>query len=73
MLENPEYLKMMIEKSGAHSSDLVHEETVEQLCAKCREFAAEWAPEAERIWNSTPHKDTHTQYYRDTEEGKANS
>lgn len=71
MLENPEHLKKMVEASGAKSSDLVHEETAEQLCAKCREFAAAWAPEAERIWNSTPHKDTHTQYYRDTEEGRS--
>ncbi|MBE6828248.1 MAG: radical SAM protein [Ruminococcaceae bacterium] len=70
MLENPEYLKMMVEKSGAHSSDLVHEESADELCAKCMEFAAAWAPEAERIWNSMPHKDTHTQYYRDTPEGK---
>lgn len=73
MLENPEYLEKMIKESGAHSSDLVHEETACELCAKCREFADAWAPEAERIWNSTPHKDTHTQYYRDTPEGKAES
>ena len=26
---------------------------------------------AEEIWNSTKHRDTHTQYYRDTPEGKA--
>ena len=71
MLENPEYLEKMVKASGAHSSDLIREETAEQLCAKCREFAAAWAPEAERIWNATPHKDTHTQYYRDTDEGKA--
>lgn len=23
-----------------------------------------------KAWNSTKHRDTHTQYYRDTEEGK---
>lgn len=70
MLENPEFLKKMVKESGAHSSDLIHSESADDLCAKCAEFAAEWAPEAERIWNSTPHRDTHTQYYRDTQEGK---
>lgn len=71
MLENPEYLKKMVKESGAHSSDLVHEESVDELCQKCMKFSKEWAPEAERIWNSMPHKDTHTQYYRDTPEGIA--
>lgn len=70
MLENPDYLRKMVKETGAHSSDLIHEESVDELCAKCDEFAAAWAPEAERIWNSTKHRDTHTQYYRDTEEGK---
>ena len=71
MLENPEYLKMMVEKSGAHSSDQLCEESADELCAKCMEFSKAWAPEAERIWASIPHKETHTQYYRDTAEGKA--
>ena len=71
MLENPEYLRKMIKQCGAHSSDLIHEESVDELCDKCMEFANAWAPEAERIWNSTKHRDTHTQYYRDTPEGKA--
>lgn len=70
MLENPEYLRKMVKESGAHSSDLIHEESVDELCDKCVDFASAWAPEAERIWTSTKHRDTHTQYYRDTEEGK---
>lgn len=70
MLENPEYLRKMVKESGAHSSDLIHEETADELCDKCMEFATAWAPEAERIWNSTKHRETHTQYYRDTEEGR---
>lgn len=70
MLENPDRLRKIINESGAKSSDLIHEETVDELCKKCDGFAAEWVPEAERIWTSTKHRDTHTQYYRDTEEGK---
>ncbi len=70
MLENPEILRKIIAETKAKSSDLVHEETVEELCEKCDDFAKEWAPMAEEIWNSTKHKDTHTQYYRDSEEAK---
>ena len=45
--------------------DLIVEEDVDTLCGKCDDFAYEWAPVAEEIWNSTPHPKTHTQYYRD--------
>ena len=71
LLENPERLREMVKRSGAKSSDLLHAEDVDTLCDKCVAFAREWAPEARRIWDSTPHRDTHTQYYRDTPEGKA--
>ncbi len=70
LLENPERLGQMVKASGAHSSDLIHEESTDELYEKCADFAREWAPEAEKLWNSTKHRDTHTQYYRDTEEGK---
>lgn len=71
MLENPERLREIIKQTGAKSSDLQHQETAEELCSKCDEYAKDWAPVAEEIWNSTKHRETHTQYYRDTEEGKA--
>ena len=70
MLENPELLRKIVKESGAHSSDLLNKEDVDELCDKCVDFAKEWAPRAEKLWNSTKHRDTHTQYYRDTEEGK---
>ena len=71
MLENPEYLRQMIKQTGAKSTNLLAPEDVETLCSRCDKFAAEWAPEADKLWNSTPHRKTHTQYYRDTPEGKA--
>lgn len=71
LLENPERLREMVKRSGAKSSDLLHAEDVDTLCDKCVAFAKAWAPEAQRIWDSTPHRDTHTQYYRDTPEGRA--
>ena len=70
LLENPELLRKIVKESGAHSSDLLNKEDVDELCDKCVDFANEWAPRAEKLWNSTKHRDTHTQYYRDTEEGK---
>lgn len=71
MLENPEMLRKMVKETGAKSSDLLHAESVDALCDKCTDFAQAWAPQAERIWTSTPHRETHTQYYRDTPAGQA--
>jgi hypothetical protein len=35
MLENPEKLRAMVNKAGAHSTDPQSPESVEHLCAKC--------------------------------------
>ena len=69
MLENPDCLRHIIGETGAKSTDILAPESVETLCARCDRFAAAWAPEAERIWNSTTHPQTKTYYYRDTQEG----
>ncbi len=50
MLENPECLESMVNRTGAHSTDLQCAEGVKHLCDKCRPFAREWAEAAERIW-----------------------
>ena len=50
MLENPECLVEMVDRSNAHSTDLEHEETARELAAKCEEASKEWAPVAERLW-----------------------
>ncbi len=52
MLENPEKLKEMVEKTGAHSTDLVSEENVSDLCAKCSGYAENWKPRAEELWKA---------------------
>ena len=65
MLENPGALREIIHKTGAKSTNLIAEEDVDTLCGKCDDFAYDWAPVAEEIWNTTPHPKTHTQYYRD--------
>ena len=70
MLENPEWLRKMVKQTGAKSTDLLSPEDVDSLCSKCDKFAAAWAPEADRIWNTHEHANPKTQYYRDTEEAK---
>ena len=56
MLENPEILQRIVRESGAHSTDLESPETAEHLCGKCVEYAAGWAPAAEKLWDEK--KDT---------------
>lgn len=50
MLENPEKLREMVEKTGAKSTDMQSPESAEHLCAKCDAYAANWAPTAEKLW-----------------------
>ncbi|MGN0662717.1 MAG: radical SAM protein [Faecalibacterium sp.] len=53
MLENPDLLQKMVHDTGAHSTDLESPETVEHLCAKCSQYAADWQPAADEIWSHT--------------------
>ena len=50
MLENPQKLREMVEKTGAASTDMQSPETADHLCAKCDHYAACWAPEAQTLW-----------------------
>ncbi len=70
MLENPQKLRQIVEKSGAKSTNLIQPESAEELCSKCDEYAANWAPKAKEIWEEKTRFKPFTQYYRDTEEGK---
>ena len=71
MLENPDCLRKIIKSTGAKSTDLIAPEDVDTLCSRCDKFAAAWKDEADKLWNSTTHRETKTFYYRDTPEGKA--
>ncbi len=68
MLENPDYLRKIIKVTGAKSTDLVNQEGVENLCAKCDKFSKEWQPVADKLWAENKHPNPKTQYYRDTAE-----
>jgi MoaA/NifB/PqqE/SkfB family radical SAM enzyme len=50
MLENPEKLREMVTKAGAHSTDPQSPESVEHLCSKCDQYAKNWSPVSEKLW-----------------------
>lgn len=50
MLENPKLLREIVQKTGAASTDILEQESVDHLCAKCDDYAAAWAPKADELW-----------------------
>ena len=52
MLENPEKLREMVEKSGAKSTDMQSPQTADHLCSKCDSYAACWKPKADELWEA---------------------
>ena len=50
MLENPQYLAAMVKRSGAKSTDLQSPESAEHLCNKCKAYAVQWKPTADKLW-----------------------
>ena len=51
ILENQDELAHMVERAGAHSTDLQEKESAHDLCAKCTDSIREWTPVAEKLWN----------------------
>ncbi|MDU2201856.1 MAG: radical SAM protein [Anaerococcus hydrogenalis] len=52
MLENPNLLRNMVKKSQAKSTDILEKENVDDLCNKCEDYAEDWKPVAEELWNN---------------------
>lgn len=52
MLENPDILPKLVEKTGAKSTDLQSPESPEHLCDKCTQYAACWSKEADKLWDA---------------------
>lgn len=50
MLENPQFLRDMVQCSGARSTDVQSPETVEHLTGKTFPYADRWAPKADELW-----------------------
>lgn len=69
MLENPKLLRKMVQDTGAKQTNLESAEEVEHLCAKCDDYAEEWAEVADEIWASQTHKkksyENYTQLHRE--------
>ena len=52
MLENPDCLPAMVERSGATCTNLTAQESASELCAKCRDFAEAWEPKSLEMWRN---------------------
>ena len=55
LLDNPGALINMVEKSGAHSTDLQNPEDVHDLSAKCIDKSEKWAVAADNLWACSGH------------------
>ncbi len=73
MLENPEFLAKLVQETGAKSTDLQSPEAPEHLCAKCHEYAKNWAPCAEELWEEKPHTKRSYENYKAEKEEKTKS
>ncbi|HJJ66204.1 MAG TPA: radical SAM protein [Methanocorpusculum sp.] len=49
-LDNPHKLVVMVEKSGAKSTDVQAPEDVHDLAAKCKPVSEEWGKHADELW-----------------------
>lgn len=52
MLENPEFLPVMVHGSCACSTDLQSPEDVDALYHKCKPYAEAWKPTANKLWRA---------------------
>lgn len=53
VLDNPGRLTVMVEKSGAKSTDIMAPETASEYCGKCVDAAKAWAPVAAELWHAS--------------------
>lgn len=58
LLDNNGRLADMVHESGAHSTDFISPEDVDELCGKCKEAADNWKPVADELWHSCQCKET---------------
>ena len=53
MLENPEKLREIVHSTEAESTDLQSPESVDYLCDKCENYAKNWTPTADKLWEKS--------------------
>lgn len=51
LLDNPEKLRTMVHAAGAHSTQVLDQESVDDLTAKCELPAQRWAKVADKLWS----------------------
>lgn len=51
MLENPEFLRLMVKETKAESTDYQSFESVDHLCDKTVKYAENWKPTADKLWH----------------------
>ncbi|WP_432665834.1 radical SAM protein [Wukongibacter baidiensis] len=51
LLDNPDKLKEMVERSCAYSTQPVDKESASELTCKCQAVSKKWAETAEELWN----------------------
>ncbi|WP_425449392.1 radical SAM protein [Dethiothermospora halolimnae] len=56
LLDNPDRLKKMVNKSGAKSTQPIDKESVEELTDKCQMVSKNWAKKAEVLWKERAEK-----------------
>ena len=47
-------LRNMVKESKAKSTDILEKEEVDELCDKCKDYAVEWKPVSEDLWENSP-------------------
>ncbi|MDO4182122.1 MAG: radical SAM protein [Coriobacteriia bacterium] len=52
ILENKDALAEMVERTGAHSTDLEQPEDPRDLCARCHQVIEEWDVVSEQLWTN---------------------
>ncbi|MDO4545078.1 MAG: radical SAM protein [Bacillota bacterium] len=55
LLDNKGKLAEMVNRSGAHSTDMKDPENADDLCAKCNEVADRWKVAADKLWTQKGH------------------
>jgi len=70
LLDNPTALAKMVKASGAHSTQPIDKEDVEELCAKCVPAASRWASVSEKLWEKELPHYLEVKKMKDTEQEK---
>lgn len=53
VLDNPGRLTVMVNESGAKSTDIMAPESASDYCGKCVDAAKAWAPVAAELWHAS--------------------